>query len=122
MYDLSGNGYLTESDLENYINDLIPTLPQLSSLEPTFHSFYICTAARKFFFFLDPLRTGRIRIQDILTCSFLDALLELRDDDVPKDVQKNNWFSGASALKVYGQYLNLDRDHNGMLSKEELAG
>lgn len=23
---------------------------------------------------------------------------------------------------MYGQYLNLDKDHNGMLSKEELAG
>jgi len=39
-----------------------------------------------------------------------------------QDIQKVNWFSGASALKVYGQYLNLDKNHNGMLSKEELAG
>lgn len=65
-------------DLENYIQDLIPTLPQLDGLEKSFHSFYICTAVRKFLFFLDPLRTGRVRIQDILACSFLDDLLEVR--------------------------------------------
>ncbi|XP_076622362.1 serine/threonine-protein phosphatase 2A regulatory subunit B'' subunit gamma-like isoform X2 [Colletes latitarsis] len=111
-----------KKDLENYILELIPTLPQLEGLEKSFHSFYVCTAVRKFLFFLDPLRTGRVRIQDILACSFLDDLLELRDEDLPKDLQEANWFSAPSALKVYGQYLNLDRDHNGMLNKEELAG
>jgi hypothetical protein len=64
-------------DLENYILELLPTLPQLDGLEKSFHSFYVCTAVRKFFFFLDPLRTGRIRIQDVLACSFLDDLLEV---------------------------------------------
>uniref|UniRef100_A0A8C8BJ04 Serine/threonine-protein phosphatase 2A regulatory subunit B'' subunit gamma n=1 Tax=Otus sunia TaxID=257818 RepID=A0A8C8BJ04_9STRI len=94
LYDVAGQGYLRESDLENYILELIPTLPQLDGLEKSFYSFYVCTAVRKFFFFLDPLRTGKIKIQDILACSFLDDLLE---------------------------YLNLDKDHNGMLSKEELS-
>ena len=65
---------------ENYILELIETLPQLDGLEKSFHSFYVCTAVRKFFFFLDPLRAGRIRIQDVLACSFLDDLLELRSD------------------------------------------
>lgn len=121
LYDVAGQGYLRESDLENYIMELIPTLPQLDGLEKSFHSFYVCTAVRKFFFFLDPMRTGKVKIQDILACSFLDDLLELRDEDLPKDVQESNWFSAPSALRVYGQYLNLDKDHNGMLSKEELA-
>lgn len=121
LYDVAGLGYLRESDLENYILELIPTLPQLDGLEKSFYSFYVCTAVRKFFFFLDPLRTGKVKIQDILACSFLDDLLELRDEDLPKDMQESNWFSAPSSLRVYGQYLNLDRDHNGMLSKEELS-
>jgi len=120
LYDVTGQGFLRESDLENYILELIETLPQLDGLEKSFHSFYVCTAVRKFFFFLDPLRTGKIRIQDVLACSFLDDLLELRDQDLPKDVQEANWFSAPSALRVYGQYLNLDTDHNGMLSQDEL--
>lgn len=64
-------------DLESYILELIPTLPQLEGLEKSFHSFYVCTAVRKFFFFLDSLRTGRIRIRDVLACSFLEDLLEV---------------------------------------------
>jgi serine/threonine-protein phosphatase 2A regulatory subunit B'' len=120
LYDVTGQGYLREQDLENYIAELIHTLPQLDGLEKSFHNFYTCTAVRKFFFFLDPLRTGKIRIQDILACSFLDELLELRDQDLAKDVQEANWFSAPSALRVYGVYLNLDQDHNGMLSKSEL--
>lgn len=121
LYDVAGQGYLREVDLENYILELIPTLPQLDGLETSFHSFYVCTAVRKFFFFLDPLRTNKVKIQDILACSFLDDLLELRDETLPKDVQDSNWFSAPSALRVYGQYLNLDMDHNGMLSKDELS-
>jgi len=121
LYDVAGQGYLKEPDLENYILELIPTLPQLNGLERSFYSFYVCTAVRKFFFFLDPLRSGKIRIQDILACGFLDDLLELRDEELSKEMQECNWFSAPSALRVYGQYLNLDKDRNGMLSKEELA-
>eukprot|EP00794_Sanderia_malayensis_P014188 gene14188-15667_t len=120
LYDVAGQGFLRESDLENYILELIPTLPQLDGLEKSFYSFYVCTAVRKFFFFLDPMHTGKVKIQDILSCSFLDDLLELRDEVLSKDKQDSNWFSASSALRVYGQYLNLDTDHNGMLSKQEL--
>merc|ERR550534_2480949 len=121
LYDVTGQGFLRESDLENYILELIETLPQLDGLEKSFHSFYVCTAVRKFFFFLDPLRTGKIKIQDVLACSFLDDLLELRDQELSKDLQEQNWFSAPSALRVYGQYLNLDANHNGMLNMEELG-
>lgn len=65
-------------DLENYITELIPTLPQLEGLEKSFHSFYVCTAVRKFLFFLDPLKLGKVRIQDILASGFLDELLEVK--------------------------------------------
>ncbi|ERE82441.1 serine/threonine-protein phosphatase 2A regulatory subunit B'' subunit gamma [Cricetulus griseus] len=121
LCDVAGQGYLRESDLENYILEHTPTLPQLDGLEKSFYSFYVCTAVREFFFFLDPLRTGKIKIQDTLACSFLVDLLELRDEELSKESQETNWFSAPSALRVYGQYLNLDKDHNSMLSKEELS-
>lgn len=91
LYDVTGQGFLRECDLENYILELIETLSQLDDLEKSFHSFYVCTAVRKFFFFLDPMRTGKIRIQDVLACSFLDDLLELRDTELPKDLQVKTW-------------------------------
>lgn len=42
-----------------------------------FYSFYACMVVIKFFFYLDPLRIGKIRIADILSCGFLDELLEV---------------------------------------------
>lgn len=46
----------------------------------------------------------------------------MRDEEAPKGAQETNWFSAPSALSIYGHYLNLDKDHNGMLSKAELGG
>ncbi|XP_040574043.1 serine/threonine-protein phosphatase 2A regulatory subunit B'' subunit gamma isoform X2 [Lepeophtheirus salmonis] len=120
LYDKDGSGFLEETDLETYLGELIHTLPKLDILEKSFHPFYICTAVRKFYFFLDPIRTGKIKIRDILASGFLDDFLELRDQEAGKDLQESNWFSGPSVLRIYGQYLNLDNDHNGMLSPSEL--
>ncbi len=64
--------------LESYITELIPTLVQLSGMDASFIQFYVCTAVRKFFFFLDPNKTGRCKILDILTSGFIDELLDVR--------------------------------------------
>ena len=137
LYDVTGQGYLMEKDVELYISELMPTMPSLSRLEPGFHSFYVCTAVRRFFFHLDPKRLGRIRIVDVLASGFLDDLLELRDSQTDGQTPRSphspdsadlaavakldsNWFSSPNALRVYGQYLNLDSDRNGMLSAAEL--
>ena len=78
LYDSAGFGYLKEKDLENYIYELIPTFPQLSSMQEKFYGFYVITAVRKFFFFLDPKKTGKIWIKDLLTSPILAELYELR--------------------------------------------
>ncbi|PAA79478.1 hypothetical protein BOX15_Mlig007517g4, partial [Macrostomum lignano] len=120
LYDFSGDGSLSESDLENYVTNLIPTLYQLRKLDKLFYSYYVCTAVRKFVFFLDPLRTGRVRIFDILTSSFLDDFAELQVET--SSPSKTNWFSAYKTLRLYGSFLALDKDANGLLSKTELAG
>ncbi|KAJ3414867.1 Serine/threonine-protein phosphatase 2A regulatory subunit B'' subunit gamma [Chytridiales sp. JEL 0842] len=120
VYDADHDGYLTEEELQQYITDLIPSL-KLESINKSFHKFYVCTAVRKFMFFLDPMRRGRVSIQGILLSPILTELFELREPDLPKDYEKTNWFSSYSTLRVYGQFLNLDVDHNGMLSRDELS-
>ncbi|VDK40360.1 unnamed protein product [Taenia asiatica] len=122
FYDESGEGYLREADLENYISELIPSLCKVSSVDEAFKPFYVCTATRKFFFFLDPMRAGRVRICDILACGFLDSILELREATTSQERLEANWFSLESARRVYTSYLRLDTDQNGMLSRQELAG
>merc|ERR1712187_1039017 len=121
-YDYMGCGYLREKDMENFIFELIPTLPQLNSLQEEFYPFYVFTAVRKFFFFLDPKRTGRIHMRELLSSSILPELYELRQEQAMDASEvASNWFSMQSALKVYGAYLELDVDQNGMLSRTELS-
>lgn len=49
-------------------------------MEESFKDKYILGAIRKFFFFLDPKRTGRIYIKDMLTSTILAELYELRQE------------------------------------------
>jgi len=63
--------------MEAYIDELIPTLSQLNYADQTFLPFYVCCAVRKFFFFLDPNRSGKIKILDILLSDFIDEILEV---------------------------------------------
>ena len=112
-YDTFGLGYLREKDVENYIFELIPTLPRLGQLQEEFYPFYVFTAVRKFFFFLDQQRTGKISIRDILQSPILLELFELRTPELPEQdaalknfaVGETNWFSVESSLRVYGLYL-----------------
>ena len=74
-YDFGGAGFLREADLENFLQDEITNSPILESLEASFQTFYVCTAARKFFFFLDPQRRHKIRIKELVKSPILDDLL-----------------------------------------------
>jgi len=108
--------------MENFIFELIPTLPQLSQLEEEFYPFYVFTAVRKFFFFLDPKRTGKVRIRDLLCSQMMVELYELsHHQPLAVTEAEQNWFSMQSAQNVYGAYLQLDVNGNGMLSKSELG-
>jgi len=119
-YDTNGKGYLTENDMESFIFDLIPTMPQLVMLQEDMQPFYVFTAVRKFFFILDQKRTGRIHIRDLLFAPCLSELYELRQQPADPAEFAGNWFTNDSAMRLYGTYLDLDTDQNGMLSKAEL--
>ena len=116
FYDMLGSGFLRECDLENFIYELIPSLSGLTSLQSDFTQFYVYTAVRKFMFFLDSRKCGRIPICDILMSPILEELLALR---LPKP-HRRNWFSAESAISIYSRYLDIDLDSNGMLSRAEL--
>eukprot|EP00158_Paraphelidium_tribonemae_P002678 Partr_v1_DN25579_c0_g1_i1_m20541 putative Protein phosphatase 2, regulatory subunit B len=121
LYDTRCDGYLTEKEFETYVRDLLPNFPQLDSLETDFTSFYLCGVVRKFFFFLDPLRKGRIALRDVIPSTILSEFFELQQPELAPNLLLSNWFSLYSALKIYAQFIDLDLDKNGMLSADELA-
>ncbi len=71
-------------------------------------------------------------VRDVVSSKVMAELLALQNENLTADKPQppqapgkpnpvsQNWFSAANALRVYGQYLDLDTDLNGMLSKEEM--
>jgi serine/threonine-protein phosphatase 2A regulatory subunit B'' len=141
VHDVDGDGYLTEQDLEAYVNDCILMIPGVASLPESFFPFYACAASRKFLFFLDAQKRGRVSITDILASPVLAEFLtvqlnnpirELLMMDPPSTVTamnsatglakpRENWFGREVSVRVYSTFLDLDHDANGLLSKEELG-
>lgn len=78
LYDLEGHGYLREGDLEQYIEELIPGIDSLSAMNPDFKRFYVCGALRKFFFFLDPGRQGKVKITRMLGSPLMQELMDVK--------------------------------------------
>jgi len=66
LYDTDNTGFLTEEQFEDYLTDLMKSLPQIFEMNETFEKFYVCIAARKFFFFLDPRHKGKLIINNAI--------------------------------------------------------
>jgi hypothetical protein len=120
---------MTESEVEAYIYDSIPHIPLLTAanLHDTFIPFYVFTAVRRIFFFLDSLRTKKITIHKLSHSQEMDEFLWLQrldqyreDYATQRAYQKeidSNWFSASNAIRLYETYVASDRDGNGMLNQ-----
>lgn len=120
-YDSDCDGYLTEQELEMFILDQVDKLPSLQSLDARFRPFYALIAVRKFFFFLDRHRVGRIAIHDILGSTALVEFNELVNDEMTEEEAMSNWFSAASVLSVHETFVRLDKDNDSLLSAQEFS-
>lgn len=69
---------------------------------------------------MDPKKTGKIYIKDMLTSPILAELYDLRQEKTMEELIQN-WFSSQNAQRVYEAYLRLDLDQNGLLTKRELS-
>lgn len=97
-------GFITMVDLTHYVTDVVQSLPQLDAIEgfdEMFLPFYTLTAVSKFFFFLDPLHRGKVRIRE-LACS--PELAEL------EELSKWHTQSASATLNLTaGRFLSSDR-------------
>lgn len=87
-------------EMESYIRGLIPNLAQLRNIPPPFLSMYSRIAARKFYFFCDPLRRGVFALT-----SSLSLCLSLPECYVYDEIISNWWLSHTCWIMV-GQPLS----------------
>ena len=66
LVDSVGDGKLREHDLETYFFEAISAVPELAALQENFYPFYVLTAVRNLFFFLDPAHTGSIPLRALV--------------------------------------------------------
>ena len=119
--DICCEGYLIDKDLELYIDKEFHEFPFFEDIPEDIREYYLLVAQRKFFFFLDPKRTGKININDIVTSPILYEFLEMGEKTIQNQIEySSNWFSSQNFWRIYKKYVELDKDKNGMLSKEEL--
>jgi serine/threonine-protein phosphatase 2A regulatory subunit B'' len=117
LFDPTGDGYLSERQLENYFYDFIQHIPSLMALQDDFTHFYVFTAVRRFFFFLDRQGKRKLNIKQILLSPVFRELQDLRQSEWDEELPRcqENWFSAHSSLRVYREYLELDQDQNGKI-------
>ena len=103
LSDVCCEGFLIDKDLENYIKKEIQNFPFYNEISEDIKEYYLLVAQRKFFFFLDPKRTGKIYINDIVTSSYLAEFLEMADKNIANSPQEAalNWFS----LHNFGEFI-----------------
>lgn len=125
-YDTVGDGFLTEHDLENYIYEQIDLVPALANLDESFHPFYVFGVVRKFMFLMDTHGIARISVAKLSVDPIMQEFNSFRYGVMGEDEQRanplGNWFTPENMMRVYRTYLTLDTDHDGMLSRTELAG
>ena len=123
------DGYITENEMEKYILDMLKSTAHFATMDPMTIPFYVLTACRKFFFFLDPHHTGKIGIKKLAMSTIMDELLFLRRfsqyeadmDAASFQAQlRSNWFSVPSAKQVHDRFVALDTNRTGSLTKAEL--
>jgi serine/threonine-protein phosphatase 2A regulatory subunit B'' len=117
-YDNVGDDCLRETEVEKYIKDCLPTFKKLTPLDEKQRKYFPLHALRKFFFFLDPKRTGKIPIDVIVKSPIMAEMQELKSG-LESD---RNWFSYAFFTKIYSQFVKLDLDMDMQLDRRDLAG
>ena len=124
-HDSDNDGFLTEKDLERYVDNSIDYLTGLHAnpilkTDKNFRKVYIETSVRKFLFF-HANNNGKICIEDFVGSKEMVEFNELQNDDLSQEEEMNNWFSIPSVKSVNDAFVQLDFTRSGLLSKNEFS-
>ncbi|KAL9641962.1 hypothetical protein ABK040_004019 [Willaertia magna] len=109
-FDKDNDGYLTEKDVEEFVNFSIDSFLFLNS-NPTLKN----EQFRKIY-----IETG-ISLDEFVGSKELIEFNELQNDDLSEEEEMNNWFSIPSVKSVYEAFVQLDFARNGILGRNEFS-
>lgn len=120
QYDLLKTGSIDEKNFIEYVTDMsnnLSFIEQQSKEYSNFHQRFIEYVTTAIFTILDPIRTGKILISELIKNSYyLDfVMLESLSDNMD-----DNHFSPAITMKYINEFDQIDHDGDGLLSPEDL--
>ncbi|XP_055339509.1 uncharacterized protein LOC129589053 [Paramacrobiotus metropolitanus] len=116
-----GCDYLLPNDFVPLIQDVVDTHPGLNILKeaPEFHARYINTVIARIFFCVNRSWSGSITIEELRRNNFLQVLATL---DLEDDINViTEYFSYEHFYVIYCKFWELDRDHDLLIDKADLA-
>lgn len=112
---------IVKSDFLPYMEELLAFHPGLAFLEstPEFQEKYARTVIARIFYVLDPLNRGVITQRALRRSRLLDAFHTV---DMEEDINLvNDYFSYEHFYVLYCKFWELDKDHDFLLSREDLT-
>ncbi|GAV05938.1 hypothetical protein RvY_15989 [Ramazzottius varieornatus] len=116
-----GRNYLLPDDFVPMVQDVVDTHPGLNILKeaPEFHARYINTVIARIYYNVNRSWTGRITIEELRRSNFLQVLATVNKEEDINVVTE--YFSYEHFYVIYCKFWELDRDHDLLIDKSDLA-
>lgn len=121
IHSPQGRDYLEDSDFIPLVQDIVETHPGLTFLQeaPEFHSRYVNTVIARIFYCVNRSWSGKITVTELRKSNFLSTLALLEDEDDINQVM--DFFSYEHFYVIYCKFWELDKDHDLLIDKHDLA-
>ncbi|VDI41785.1 serine/threonine-protein phosphatase 2A regulatory subunit B'' [Mytilus galloprovincialis] len=121
VHSPQGRDYVDEADLIPLVQDIVETHPGLTFLQeaPEFHSRYVNTVIARILYCVNRSWSGKITVTELRKSNFLSTLSLLEEEDDINQVM--DYFSYEHFYVIYCKFWELDKDHDLLIDKHDLA-
>ncbi|KAH8278818.1 hypothetical protein KR018_010006 [Drosophila ironensis] len=113
--------YIVPEDLVPMVQDVVDTHPGLAFLKEAteFHSRYVHTVIARIFYSVNRSWTNRITISELKRSDLLEMISLLEEEEDINQIMA--FFSYEHFYVIYCKFWELDKDHDLLISQEDLA-